>query len=83
MSEYLRAMSKTAEHAKLGKWLANIREALGMTQVQLAKRLGKTQSFVAKTETGQRRLDVVEFIALAKALGTSPERLFQRLLDQL
>jgi hypothetical protein len=45
--------------------------------------VGRTQSFVAKTETGQRRLDVIEFVALARALGTSPERLFQRLLDQL
>jgi transcriptional regulator with XRE-family HTH domain len=81
--EYLTAMSKTPDHVKLGKWLASTREALGMTQVQLAKRVGRSQSFVAKTETGQRRLDVIEFIALAKALGTSPERLFQRLLDQL
>jgi transcriptional regulator with XRE-family HTH domain len=76
-------MSRTPEYAKLGKWLASTREALGMTQVQLAKRVGRTQSFIAKTETGQRRLDVIEFVALAKALGTSPERLFQRLLNQL
>ncbi|MDZ4791849.1 MAG: helix-turn-helix transcriptional regulator [Hyphomicrobiales bacterium] len=39
-----------------------------MTQEQLAKRLGKPQSFVAKTEGGERRLDVVEFIDLVKAM---------------
>jgi len=44
------------------------RRARGLTQEQLAKRLGKPQSFVAKTEGGERRLDVVEFIDLVKAM---------------
>jgi len=39
---------------------------------QLAQRLGKPPSFVAKIETGERRLDIVEFIAIARALNVRP-----------
>ena len=45
------------------------REAAGMTQTQLADKLGEYQSFVARLESGQRRVDVVEFIELADILG--------------
>jgi transcriptional regulator with XRE-family HTH domain len=37
-----------------------------MTQVQVAKALGRPQSFVAKCESGERRVDVVELEGLAK-----------------
>ena len=45
------------------------REAAGMTQTQLADRLGKYQSFLARLESGQRRVDMVEFLELAEVLG--------------
>ena len=45
------------------------RKELGVTQEDLAGRLGKTQSFVSKSERRQRRIDFVEFIAIAEALG--------------
>ena len=44
-----------------------------MTQAQLAERLGEYQSFVARLESGQRRVDVVEFIELGGILGFDPE----------
>jgi len=44
------------------------REAAGMTQTDLATRLGEYQSFVARLESGQRRIDVVEFLELAEVL---------------
>ena len=44
------------------------REAAGMSQAGLAKRLGQYQSFVARLESGQRRIDVVEFMQLAEIL---------------
>jgi transcriptional regulator with XRE-family HTH domain len=50
------------------------REKAGMTQQQLADRLGRPQSFVAKYEGGERRIDVVEFIAIARALEMDPAR---------
>ena len=50
-------------------FLIERREATGMTQTQLADRLGQYQSFVARLESGQRRVDVVEFLELAEVLG--------------
>src|SRR5256885_16700285 len=48
------------------------RKAAGLTQQALALRLKKPQSFVAKYEGGERRLDVVEFVAIARILGADP-----------
>lgn len=43
-----------------------------MTQVDLAKRLSRPQSFVSKFERGERRLDVIEFLDIAEAMGVDP-----------
>lgn len=51
-----------ARYNKLREKLATVRIHAGMTQSQLAKRLGKAQSFVSKVETGERYLDVLEFL---------------------
>lgn len=48
------------------------RSAARLTQRELAERLGKPPSFIAKIELGERRLDIVEFIALARALRLDP-----------
>ncbi len=53
--------------------LAQLRKQSGMTQSQLAKKLNKPQSFIAKYEGGERRLDVIEFIDVVRALGETPE----------
>ena len=55
-------------------------KAAGLTQQALALRLKKPQSFVAKYEGGERRLDLVEFIAIARALGADPIKLMATLL---
>src|SRR3954468_24089139 len=56
-------------HKALIALLIERREAAGLTQTQLADRLGEYQSFVARLESGQRRVDVVEFLELAEVLG--------------
>jgi transcriptional regulator with XRE-family HTH domain len=56
-------------HKALVALLVECREAAGITQTQLADRLGEYQSFVARLESGQRRVDVVEFLELAEVLG--------------
>jgi hypothetical protein len=43
--------------------------------VALAKKLGRPQSFVSKFERGERRLDVIEFLEVAKALSVDPARM--------
>lgn len=49
--------------------LVSAREKSGLTQVQIAERLEKPQSFISKYERGERRLDFPEFIELADVLG--------------
>lgn len=54
-----------------------------ITQVTLADRLGKPQSFVAKFEGFERRLDIVEFLSVGDALGVQREALLQKLAAAL
>lgn len=49
----------------------------GMTQHDLAGRLGVSQSMVAKIESRQRNVSLLEFLAIAKAIGVSPEDLIR------
>lgn len=49
--------------------LISLREERSLSQRDLAERLGKPRSFVSKVETKARRLDIVELVAYAKALG--------------
>ena len=51
--------------------LREARQGAGVTQEELARRLGETQSFVSKCERGERRLDAVELRAICKAIGAS------------
>ena len=60
------------EHLALRELLVEARKAAGLTQQQVAEKLGRPQSFVAKYEGGERRLDVLEFIAVARAIGRDP-----------
>jgi transcriptional regulator with XRE-family HTH domain len=56
------------------------RKSAGLTQMALAARLHRPQSFVAKYEGGERRLDVVEFITVSQALGADPIKLLRQLI---
>jgi transcriptional regulator with XRE-family HTH domain len=70
----LRKSLGSARHKALIDLLTQKREAAGMTQADLAARLGEYQSFVARLESGQRRIDVVEFLELADALAFEPAK---------
>ena len=52
--------------------LVERRVTAGLTQVELAERLQRPQSFVSKYEGGERRLDVVEFVEVTQAIGCDP-----------
>src|SRR6476661_4752305 len=68
-------MRKTLHSADYARFLALLKQArkdAGMVQQELADKLGKPQSFVAKFERGERRIDVIEFIAIARAIGRDP-----------
>ena len=49
--------------------LREARTAKGISQSELGRRLGRRQQFVSKYESGERRLDVIEFIDAANLLG--------------
>ena len=68
------------EHAEFCAEMIAARKKAGLTQDALASRLKQPQSFVAKYEGGERRLDVIEFLTIAKAIGADPLRLIKRLL---
>jgi len=53
--------------------LVQARKSGGLTQKQVAERLDRPQSFVSKYENGERRLDVIEFMEVANALGVEAE----------
>ena len=57
------------------------RKSAGLSQQDLARRLKRSQSFIAKLEVGERRVDVVEFIEIARALGKGPTELLSRVLE--
>ena len=73
-------MAKTIyrnEYRLLLKDLRRRREAKGLSQAEVAGALGWNQRKLSYAETGARRLDVVEYIALAQVLGFSPYQAFE------
>ena len=68
------------QSAKLCALLSEARKKAGLTQQQLAEMLGRPQSFVAKYELGERRVDVIEFLAIAKILKADPTSIIKTLL---
>lgn len=69
-------------HVAFCELMIKARKAAGLTQDDLAKRLKRPQSFVAKYEGGERRIDVVEFLAVTQAIGADPVRIL-RVLKKL
>ncbi|MEJ7743119.1 MAG: helix-turn-helix transcriptional regulator [Nocardioidaceae bacterium] len=72
----------SAEYQRLCSLLRQLRHEAGLTQVQVAARLGVPQSFVSKYESGERRLDVVELGHVAGVLGVSLRDVLDRLDGQ-
>ena len=65
------------EYQELLNRLRTARLAAGLTQEEVAERLGKHQSFVSRSETGERRMDVIELQAFA-AIYQKPVSYFLR-----
>ena len=64
---------RTPGHQALMQVPVRTRKSKGVTQQELADRLQRPQSYVAKIETGERRLDVVEFVEWFQALEADPK----------
>jgi len=65
-----------ADYLVVGSALATARQHGNITQVELARRLGKPQSFVSAFEAGKRRVDVIEFLLIARTLGADSVGIF-------
>ena len=63
--------------------LVAMRTEAGLTQRDLAKRLNREHSFVWRVETGRRRLDVVEFYWLCRALKKNASTVYRDLVKDL
>lgn len=57
------------KRAQLTKALKRVRLDAKLTQLALSKRLGQTQSYVSKYESGEQRLDLIELEAICDAVG--------------
>ena len=69
----------SAAHAALCELMIQARKQAHLTQHELATRLRKPQSFVAKYEGGERRLDVIELMAICEAIQVNPLALLRKL----
>ena len=79
----MRDTLRSPRQIKLRKLLRDLREKSGLTQADVAGRLGKPQSFVAKYEGGERRLSTIEFIDVVRALDVEPIAAMRQLIKAL
>jgi transcriptional regulator with XRE-family HTH domain len=72
---------RSRRHRALCAALKTARKATRMSQDELASRLKTSQTVIARIEIGERRIDVIEFIDLAKALRLDPRTILTELMD--
>jgi len=67
------------ESAQLREWLVNKRNEAGLNQRKFAEQLNLHQSIVAKIETGERQLNVIELIDYCRVLDADPVEIINKL----
>lgn len=75
----LRLSIHSAEHIWLRQLLLKRRLELGLSQRTLGLKMGVVHSFIGKVETGDRRLDLFEFIEYCQALELDPKQIMQQI----
>lgn len=71
---------RSRRHRALCAELVAARKAAGLSQHELAVRLKTSQTVIARIEIGERRIDVIEFIDLARALWIDPREILGQLM---
>jgi predicted transcriptional regulator len=71
---------RSAKHRALIVSIVQVRKTAGLTQRQLAARPKRSNSFVWKIEAAERRVELLEFIEIARCLDQDPSQMFSRLL---
>lgn len=72
-----------SELVTLGRVLVSARERAGLKQSDVALKLGLPASYLSKIENGSRRLDVIELLQIAEAIGTDPAEIVRELQSAL
>jgi transcriptional regulator with XRE-family HTH domain len=67
----------TEEYALFREMLIKARKEKGITQIELSEKLLKPQSFVSKYESGERRIDLIEFLEITRVLDVEPVVFFR------
>lgn len=67
--------------ARLAALLRQVRLDADLTQLQLAEKIGQTQSYVSKYENGEQRLDLIELESVCQAVGISLTDFVERYLE--
>jgi DNA-binding transcriptional regulator YiaG len=73
----------TAEYMRIVDELVRRRKAAGMTQKDIARRLKTAQSQISKFERSERRLDIVDFVRICRAIGIAPGAILDTLPSPL
>ena len=71
---------RTKRHKQLVEALIAERKKAGIRQIPLAKKLKRSQTWIARIESGERRIDVIEFLELAEAIGFDAQAMIAMLL---
>jgi transcriptional regulator with XRE-family HTH domain len=71
---------RSPRHRALLAAIVEARQATGLSQREFAKKLNRTNNFVWRIEAGERKVDVLEFIEIAKAAGIAPDELMRRVM---
>lgn len=79
----LRTSIHSTEQEWLRRYFVSQRKQLGLSQRELADKLGVIASFISKIETGDRRLDVVEFIRYCQGLELDAESVIRQLKERV
>lgn len=72
-------MNYSLRYGRFRALLRKIREEAGLSQTELAQKLGKPQTFVSKSEIGERRIDFLETLDFCAACDVAMERFVSRL----
>lgn len=79
----MRKSVHTRAYTVLREHLVAARHAAGLSQQELAEKLDRPQSFVAKYEGGERRIDLVEFLEIAAVLGVDARRIMRAIHEAM
>ena len=78
--EHVLKSIRSLAHKALIAALREARNDAGLSQQEVARRLRRPQSFVSAYESGDRKIDVLEFLRIAKATGTDPCEILKRVM---